>query len=48
MVCQNQKIKAHDFLLFFNGSHNNNNDISHILILCTIEILFKFFLTHNK
>jgi hypothetical protein len=27
----------------FNGSHNNKNGLSHILIICMIEILLIFF-----
>jgi len=44
-----KKIKAHNFLLFFVFvSHNNKNDLSHILILCQIEILFYTFQIYSK
>ncbi len=33
---------------FFNGSYNNKNVFSHILILYMIENLLKTFLTYNK
>jgi len=43
------KSKHINFYLFFHVSHNNKNDLSHILILCLIEILFYIFLyTTNK
>jgi len=41
-----KKIKAHNFLFFLVFvSHSNKNDLSHILILCLIEILF--FMMYN-
>jgi hypothetical protein len=35
-------------IFYFFFSHNNKNDISHILILCLIENLFNTFLVYIK
>jgi hypothetical protein len=45
-----KKIKAHDFLLFFFSMFHIiiKNDLSHLLILYLIEILFYIFLINSK
>jgi hypothetical protein len=35
-----------NFYFFFHVSHNNKNDLSHILILCLIEILLYTFMIY--
>jgi hypothetical protein len=42
------KSKHINFYFFFHVSHNNKNDLSHILILCLTKILLYTFLIYNK
>jgi len=42
------KSKHINFYFFSHVSHNNKNDLSHILILCLIEIVLYTFLIYSK